>query len=131
MSFKREIVSTEKAPAAVGPYSQGVRAGDFVFTAGQVPLDPETGRLVEGGIEEQTRQVMQNLSQVLEAAGSSLTNVVKTTIFVTDIGDFATVNQVYGSFFPANPPARSTVQVAALPVGARVEIEAVAMVAGA
>lgn len=131
MSSKREIISTKKAPAAVGPYSQGVRVGEFVFTAGQVPLDPATGQLVEGGIEEQTRQVMQNLSQVLEAGGSSLTHVVKTTIFVTDIGDFATVNHVYGSFFPANPPARSTVQVAALPVGARVEIEAVAMVAGA
>lgn len=130
MPIKREIVSTKKAPAAVGPYSQGVRVGDFVFTAGQVPLDPETGRLVEGGIEEQTRQVMQNLSQVLEAAGSSLADVVKTTIFVTDIGDFATVNQVYGSFFAADPPARSTVQVAALPLGARVEIETVATATG-
>jgi len=128
MPFKREIVSTKKAPAAVGPYSQGVRVGDFVFTAGQVPLDPETGQLVEGGTGEQTRQVMQNLGQVLEAAGSSLANVVKTTIFVTDIGDFAMVNHVYGSFFAADPPARSTVQVAALPLGAKVEIEAVAMV---
>jgi 2-iminobutanoate/2-iminopropanoate deaminase len=127
MSFKREIVATKNAPAAVGPYSQGVRVGGFVFTAGQIPLVPETGKLVEGGIEEQTRQVMRNLAGVLEAAGSSLDKIVKTTIFVTDIGDFAAVNQVYGSFFAAEPPARSTVQVAALPLGAQVEIEAVAV----
>ncbi len=127
MSFKREIVATKNAPAAVGPYSQGVRVGGFVFTAGQIPLVPETGKLVEGGIEEQTRQVMRNLAGVLEAAGSSLDKIVKTTIFVTNIGDFAAVNQVYGSFFAAEPPARSTVQVAALPLGAQVEIEAVAV----
>jgi 2-iminobutanoate/2-iminopropanoate deaminase len=127
MSFKREIIATKNAPAAVGPYSQGVRVGGFVFTAGQIPLVPETGKLVEGGIEEQTRQVMRNLAGVLEAAGSSLDKIVKTTIFVTDIGDFAAVNQVYGSFFAAEPPARSTVQVAALPLGAQVEIEAVAV----
>ena len=127
MSFKREIIATKNAPAAVGPYSQGVRVGGFVFTAGQIPLVPETGKLVEGGIEEQTRQVMQNLAGVLEAAGSSLEKIVKTTIFVTNIGDFAAVNQVYGSFFAAEPPARSTVQVAALPLGAQIEIEAVAV----
>ena len=128
---RKQIISTEDAPAAVGPYSQGVRVGDFIYTAGQVPLVPQTGKLAEGGIEGQTRQVMQNLAAVLEAAGSSLAQVVKTTIFLTDINDFAQVNQVYGSFFAAEPPARSTVQVAALPLGAKVEIEMVAILAEA
>lgn len=128
MTFTRQIISTEHAPAAVGPYSQAVQAGDFIYTAGQIPLVPETGNLVEGGIEEQTQQVMKNLASVLEAAGSSLANIVKTTIFVTNLADFATINQVYGSFFENKPPARSTVQVAALPLGATVEIEAVAVV---
>lgn len=127
MSEKREIIATTKAPAAVGPYSQAVRVGNLVFSAGQIPLDPATGKMVEGGIEAQTRQVMQNLSAVLKAAGSGLGNIVKTTIFVVDLGDFATINQVYGSYFEAEPPARSTVQVAALPLGAQVEIEAVAV----
>jgi 2-iminobutanoate/2-iminopropanoate deaminase len=128
---RKEIISTEGAPAAVGPYSQAVRVGDLIYTAGQIPLLPQTGKLVEGGIETQTRQVMQNLAAVLEAAGSSLAQVVKTTIFVTNINDFAAVNQVYGSFFTDKPPARSTVQVAALPLGAKVEIEAVAILAEA
>ena len=129
MSLKRKIISTKDAPAAVGPYSQGVCINNLIFTAGQIPLVPETGNLIEGGIEEQTRQVMKNLAGVLEAAGSSLAKIIKTTIFVTDIGDFAKVNQVYGSFFTADPPARSTVQVAALPLGAKVEIEAIAITA--
>ncbi len=128
MVLKREVVATQSAPAAVGPYSQAIRAGSFVYTAGQIPMAPETGRLVDGGVEAQTRQVLQNLAHVLEAAGSSLAQVVKTTIFTTDLADFATINQVYGSFFTVEPPARSTVQVAALPLGARVEIEAVAIV---
>jgi 2-iminobutanoate/2-iminopropanoate deaminase len=128
MSLKRKIIATEHAPAAVGPYSQGVQVGDLVYTAGQIPLAPQTGQLVEGGIETQTRQVMQNLGQVLQAAGSGLADIVKTTIFVTDLADFATINTVYGSFFQDNPPARSTVQVAALPLGAKVEIEAVAII---
>jgi 2-iminobutanoate/2-iminopropanoate deaminase len=127
MSLKREIVSTPKAPAAIGPYSQAVQIGDLIYTAGQIPLVPETGKLIEGGIEEQTRQVMQNLANILEAAGSSLAHVVKTTIFVTNLGDFAAINKVYGSFFAGDPPARSTVQVAALPLGASVEIEVVAI----
>ena len=127
MPVKREIISTENAPAAVGPYSQAIRVGDFIYTAGQIALVPETGKLVEGGIEAQTRQVMQNLASVLEAAGSSLAHIVKTTIFVTNLADFATINKVYGSFFASDPPARSTVQVAALPLGANVEIEAVAI----
>ncbi|MEW5957781.1 MAG: RidA family protein [Chloroflexota bacterium] len=131
MSLNREIISTQNAPAAIGPYSQGVRVGDFVFTAGQIGLVPATGQLIDGGIDEQTRQVMRNLAGILATAGSDLDKIIKTTIFVTDIGDFAAVNQVYGSFFAANPPARSTVQVAALPLGAKVEIEAVAVVTGA
>lgn len=127
MPSKREIIATPHAPAAIGPYSQAVQIGDLIYTAGQIPLVPETGKLVEGGIEEQTQQVMQNLSRILEAGGSSLAHVVKTTIFVTDLTDFAALNKVYGSFFAGDPPARSTVQVAALPLGAKVEIEAVAI----
>ncbi|RME74249.1 MAG: RidA family protein [Chloroflexi bacterium] len=129
--MQREIISTPDAPAAVGPYSQAVRVGQLVFTAGQIALVPETGKLAGDDVETQTRQVMKNLSAVLAAAGSGLDRVVKTTIFVTDINDFALVNRVYGSFFSDNPPARSTVQVAALPLGAKVEIEAVALVDGA
>jgi 2-iminobutanoate/2-iminopropanoate deaminase len=128
MPLERKIIATKKAPGAVGPYSQAVRAGDFIFTAGQIALAPETGKLVEGGIEEQTRQVMRNLANILEAAGSSLGQVVKTTIYTTNLGDFATINQIYGSFFDVEPPARSTVQVAALPLGAQVEIDVVAVV---
>lgn len=127
MPHSREIIATTEAPAAVGPYSQAVKYGDFIFTAGQIPLVPETGQLIDGGIEAQTHQALTNLSKVLEAAGSNLGNVVKTTIFVTNIGNFAQVNQVYGTYFTSNPPARSTVQVAALPLGADIEIEAVAV----
>ena len=127
MPLNREIIATQNAPAAIGPYSQAVHVGDFVYTAGQIPLVPETGKLIEGGIEEQTRQVMQNLAHILEAAGSSLAHIVKTTIFVTNLADFAAINKVYGSFFASDPPARSTVQVAALPLGANIEIEAVAI----
>jgi 2-iminobutanoate/2-iminopropanoate deaminase len=126
--MNREIIATDKAPAAVGPYSQAVRAGDFIFTAGQIPLDPATGHMVEGGIEAQTRQALTNLSAVLEAAGTALANVVKTTVFLTDIGEFKLMNSVYAEFFPDAPPARSAVQVAALPLGARVEIESVAVI---
>lgn len=128
MTLKREIVSTTDAPAAVGPYSQAVRVGSFIYTAGQIPLVPGTGKLAEGDIKAQTRQVIQNLNHVLAAAGSSLSDVVKTTIFLTDMGDFAAVNEIYGGFFKNDPPARSTVQVSALPLGARVEIEVIAVV---
>ncbi|MBI1879603.1 MAG: RidA family protein [Chloroflexi bacterium] len=127
MPLKRETIATQHAPAAIGPYSQAVQVGDLIYTAGQIPLIPETGKLVDGGIEEQTRQVMQNLAHILEAADSSLAHIVKTTIFVTNLGDFAALNKVYGSFFAGDPPARSTVQVAALPLGANIEIEAVAI----
>ncbi len=121
----RQTINTTAAPAAIGPYSQAVRAGDFIFTSGQIGLDPVTGKLVEG-IEAQTRQALANLAVILEAAGATFENVVKTTIFLTDMGDFQTVNMVYASEFAADPPARSTVQVAALPRRALVEIEMVA-----
>ena len=123
--FNREIVSTDKAPKAIGPYSQAVKIDRLVFTAGQIGIDPATGELKQG-IEEQTVQVMENLKQVLEAAGSSLECVLKTTIFLKDLNDFAKVNEIYGSYFEKNPPARSTVQVAKLPKDALVEIEAIA-----
>ncbi len=123
----RKPIQTDKAPAAVGPYSQAIRTTDLVFTSGQIPLDPETGKMVEGGIEEQTRRVMENLRFVLEAAGTDLTRVVKSTVYLADIADFAAVNGVYAQFFPTDPPARSAFQVAALPLGARVEIETVAL----
>jgi len=119
-------LSTEKAPKAIGPYSQAVVAGDLIFTSGQIPLDPNTQQLVEGDIRAQTERVMENLAAVLQAAGASFEHVVKATIFVADLADFAAVNEVYGRRFPRNPPARSTVQVAALPKGARVEIELIA-----
>lgn len=125
--MKRTVVATDEAPAAVGPYSQAIRAGDFVFTAGQLGLDPATGKLVAGGVEAQTRQALTNLSAVLAAAGASLAQVVKTTVFLQDIGDFKAMNGVYAQFFAADPPARSAVQVAALPLGGLVEIEAVAV----
>ena len=123
----RETIQTDKAPAAVGPYSQAIRAAGLVFTSGQIPLDPATGSLIQGGIREQARQSMENLGAVLEAAGTDFSRVVKATIYLADIQDFATVNEVYASFFPSEPPARSAFQVAALPLGARVEIEMVAL----
>jgi 2-iminobutanoate/2-iminopropanoate deaminase len=123
----KKIVSTEKAPKAIGPYSQAIRTENLVFTAGQVGLDPSTMELVEGGIEAQTRQVLTNLKYVLERADSGLNFIVKTTVFLQDMSDFAKMNSVYAEFFPAHPPARSTVQVAGLPKGALVEIECVAL----
>lgn len=122
----REIIFTHNAPAALGPYSQGVKTGQFVFTAGQVGIDPSTGKLVEG-VEAQVRQILSNLQAILDAAGSSLDQVVKTTIFLQDMADFTRVNAIYGQAFTAQPPARSTVQVAALPAGALVEIEVIAL----
>jgi 2-iminobutanoate/2-iminopropanoate deaminase len=126
--MKREIIQTDKAPAAVGPYSQATKTDPLVFTAGQIPLDPATGKVVEGGIEAQTRQALKNLQAVLESAGAGLDSVMKTTVFLQDIGEFVAMNEVYKEFFTENPPARSAVQVAALPLGVRVEIEAVALV---
>jgi 2-iminobutanoate/2-iminopropanoate deaminase len=124
----RHTVSTANAPAAVGPYSQAIRIDNLIYTAGQLGMDPGTRRLVEGGIRAQTRQALSNIQAVLEAAGSSLTTVVKTTVFLQDIGDFGAMNEVYAEFFPTDPPARSAVQVAALPLGGLVEIEAVAII---
>ena len=124
----REIVVTDKAPAAIGPYSQAVRAGDLLFTAGQAGLVPGTKQLAGADIESQTRQTLENLKAILEAGGSCLKHVVKTTVFLIDMGEFARMNAIYAEFFPEAPPARSTVQAAALPMGARVEIEAVALV---
>ncbi|MCY3573944.1 MAG: RidA family protein [Chloroflexi bacterium] len=122
----KQVISTDQAPAAVGAYSQGIIANGFIFTAGQIPLIPGTSSLREGGITAQTRQSMNNVKAVLEAAGSSLDKVVKTTVFLADINDFAAFNAVYAEFFADNPPARSTIQAGGLPVGALVEIEAVA-----
>jgi len=120
------VVATDKAPGAIGPYSQAVKVGNLVFTAGQIPLDPATGKLVEGDISAQSERVMQNLQAILEASGSSLTRVVKTTCFLANLDDFAAFNEVYGRYFSENRPARSTVQAARLPAGANVEVECVA-----
>lgn len=123
----KQIIQTDTAPAAVGPYSQAVVANGFVFTAGQVPLIPGEGKLIEGDIQVQTRQSLENVKAVLEAAGSSLANVVKVTVYLDNIEDFAAMNEVYAQFFGENPPARSAFEVARLPLGAQVEIEAVAL----
>jgi len=125
---EKEIVKTDHAPKAIGPYSVGVKASHFVFTAGQIGLIPETGTIITGGVEAETRQALTNVRAILEEAGTSLEQVVKTTVFLMDMNDFARMNAVYGEFFTANPPARSAVQVAGLPKGALVEIEAVALV---
>jgi 2-iminobutanoate/2-iminopropanoate deaminase len=122
----RQIIKTDKAPAAIGPYSQGIEFDSkLVFTSGQIPLDPKTGQLVEGDIKVQTKQVLENLKAVLEAGGSSLKKVIKCTVFLADMNDFAAMNQVYGEYFNQAPPARSAFQVARLPKDARIEIEAI------
>lgn len=123
--MNRKVVTTQTAPVPVGPYSQAVSNGTLVFTAGQVGLDPNTGKLVEGGVEAETRQALKNLQAVLAAAGTSLDKALKVTVYLTDMGQFAAMNRVYAGFFPAEPPARTCIGVAALPLGAAVEIEAV------
>jgi len=125
--MEKRIVRTDAAPAAIGPYSQAVVANGFVFAAGQVPLDPNPGQIVSGDIRAQTKRVMENLKAVLAASGSSFDKVVKTTVFLRDLNDFGTMNEIYGEYFQENPPARSTVQVAKLPREAAVEIEVVAL----
>ena len=124
----RERIQTDNAPAAIGPYSQAIKAGGFVFVSGQIPIDPQTGQFVPGGIGEQTERVLKNLQAVLEAAGSSLDQVVKTTVFLADMKEFSAMNEVYARFFSEPPPARATVAAAGLPRDARVEIEVVALV---
>jgi len=122
----KKIISTNEAPAAIGPYSQAVRCGRFLFCSGQIPLDPKSGQIVTGDIATQTRRVMDNIASILRTEGMTLDSIVKTTIFLTNLGDFQTVNETYGSYFKQDPPARSTVQVSALPRGANVEIEVIA-----
>jgi 2-iminobutanoate/2-iminopropanoate deaminase len=125
--MSKRIVRTEEAPQAIGPYSQAVGGGGFVFAAGQLALDPHTGQLVPGDVRIQTKRVMENIKAILESAGSSLANVVKTTVFLRDLNDFGAMNEIYGSYFQEDPPARSTVQVAKLPRDGAVEIEVVAL----
>ena len=124
----KETISTEKAPGAIGPYSQAVKAGNMVFCSGQIPIDPTTGEFVSNNVAEQTHQVLTNLSAVLEAAGTSLNNVVKTTVFLADMNDFTAMNEIYAKFFSDNKPARATVQAARLPRDARVEIDCIAVI---
>jgi 2-iminobutanoate/2-iminopropanoate deaminase len=126
--MKRETVRSGSAPNAIGPYSQAVKAGGFLFCSGQIPLDPATGKLVDGGIAEQTARALRNLEAVLTAGNASLRSVVKTTVYLVDLGDFPAMNETYRSFFPEDSPARATVGVARLPAGASVEIDAVAIV---
>ena len=123
----KEIVSTDRAPGAIGPYSQAIKAGGMVFCSGQIPIDPATGEFVSHVVGEQTEQVLKNLGEVLAAAGTSLDNVVKTTVFLADMNDFVEMNEVYGRFFSDNKPARATVQAARLPRDAKVEIECIAL----
>ena len=124
--MKREAIRTDKAPKAIGPYEQALKVDGWVFTSGQIPLDPKTGAMVEGGIGAQTRQVLDNLRAVLEAAGTSMSRVVKTTVYMANLADFQKMNEVYAEYFPQDKPARSTVGVAALPRGAMIEIDVVA-----
>jgi 2-iminobutanoate/2-iminopropanoate deaminase len=123
----RQAVSTASAPKAIGPYSQAVRAGSLLFVSGQVPIDPATGQIVSGDISAQTHRVFQNIDQILKAGGASFDHVVRTTVFLADMDEFAAMNEVYGRYFQENPPARATVQAARLPRDARVEIEAIAL----
>ncbi|HOM71664.1 MAG TPA: RidA family protein [Armatimonadota bacterium] len=125
--MSKKIIETSTAPKAIGPYSQAVKAGGLIFVSGQIPINPNTNELVSGSIETETTQVMENLKAILSAAGATLADVVKTTIYLADMGDFAKVNEVYGSYFTGSYPARATVQVAGLPKGVRVEIDAVAI----
>jgi 2-iminobutanoate/2-iminopropanoate deaminase len=124
--MKREVIKSEKAPKAIGPYEQALKLDGWVFTSGQIPLDPQSGAMVEGGIGAQTRQVLENLRRVLEAAGTSMNRVVKATVFMTNLADFQKMNEVYAEYFPQDKPVRSTVGVASLPRGALVEIDLIA-----
>lgn len=123
--MEKKVISTEKAPSAIGPYSQAVKAGQFLFCSGQIPINPLTKEIVEGGIEEQTKMALENLKAVIEAGGSSLSNVVKTTVFLKNMNDFAIMNKIYSQYFKENPPARAAIEVARLPKNVLVEIEAI------
>lgn len=123
----REVISTDRGPRAIGPYSQAVKANGFIFVSGQIPLDPRTQQMVEGDVARQTERVLENLKGILEGAGSSLDRVVKTTVYLKDLADFAAMNEIYARYFSASPPARATVEVARLPKEARVEIELIAV----
>lgn len=123
----KEIISTSKAPSAIGPYSQAVKVGNMLFISGQIPIDPKSGNIIEGDIKTQTRRVLENIKGILESIGANLSNVVKTTVFMVDLSEFSDMNEVYKEYFPENPPARSTVQVSALPRNVRIEIEAIAI----
>jgi 2-iminobutanoate/2-iminopropanoate deaminase len=127
MEYTRQVISADHAPRAIGPYSQAIRAGNVLYTSGQLGLDPFSGNLVDGGVEGETRQALVNLSAILTSAGADLSSVLKTTVFLRDINDFSTMNAIYTEFFKDQPPARSAVQVAALPKGMRVEIECIAL----
>ena len=126
----KTAITTSHAPAAIGPYSQAIACGGLVFISGQLPIDPATGKLIEAPIADRTRQVLRNIEAIARAAGGELAGIAKTTIFLTDLADFQAVNRAYGEFFPTTPPARSTVQVAALPLGSNIEIEAVLQLPG-
>ncbi len=124
----KEVIFTNKAPKAIGPYSQAIKVGNFIFISGQIPIDPNTGEIVEGDIKEQTKRVLENIKGILESISCSLNNIVKTTVFLKNLDDFPSMNEVYGSYFPENPPARSTVEVSRLPKGVNIEIEAIAVI---
>lgn len=126
--MRREVISSKDAPAAIGPYSQAIEAGGLIFVSGQIPVDPKTGDVVQGGIEAQTERVIRNIEAILEEAGATLEKVVKTTVYLANLADFAAMNQVYGHLFPVDAPARATVQVARLPKDVLIEIEAIAAV---
>jgi len=126
--MQKQVIQTDNAPKAIGPYSQGIKAGQFLFVSGQIPINPQTGELVTGDIQVQTRQVLENVKAIIEEAGCKLTDVVKTTIFLKDMNQFALVNETYGEYFPVNPPARACIEVARLPKDVEVEIEAIVFV---
>lgn len=126
--MEKKIIQTEQAPAAIGPYSQGIQAGNFVFTSGQLPVNPTTGEMITTDIKAETRQCLENVAAILKAAGTSLANTIKLTVFIKDMNQFSQINEVYGEYFPDNKPARSCVEVARLPKDANIEIEAVAMI---
>jgi 2-iminobutanoate/2-iminopropanoate deaminase len=126
--MNRKSIATDKAPSAIGPYSQAISTGNLVFISGQLPIDPTTGKLIDATISERTDQVLRNLQAIAKEAGGDLADIVKTTIFLTDLVDFKEVNTAYGEYFPTSPPARSTVQVAALPLGSNIEIEAILLI---